>query len=158
MVARSAELDGLFCWESTSISKTKDALSGKLVSGVQFTLLSDRLRDYDGRIAVRRLSRDLTDEELLKFRQFRKAVRGRPYEQSRLELARAALDLIGPDNTEDLTSLFCSELLAELYQRLGWLPEPPHGLPSNEYTPKDFAEIIDLQGGVSLGKPIEIAA
>jgi hypothetical protein len=39
-------------------------------------------------------------------------------------------------NKEDLSSLFCSELVAEAYQKMGLLTEQ---LPSNEYIPKDFS-------------------
>jgi hypothetical protein len=51
---------------------------------------------------------------------------------------------------EDLTSLFCSELVAEAYQRLGLLDE---STPSNEFTPADFSEaegLVLLKG--QLGK------
>jgi hypothetical protein len=32
------------------------------------------------------------------------------------------------DNTQDLSRLFCSELTAAIYQRLGLLPQTPSGL------------------------------
>ena len=71
-------------------------------------------------------------------------------------MIKAAYD--GPlgHNQEDLSSLFCSELVAEAYQRLGLLPKPPQGLPSNEYTPRDFAKNIDLQNNASLETAIEV--
>lgn len=77
---------------------------------------------------------------------------GREYEQDQIELIKAAYD--GPlgRNSEDLTSLFCSELVAEAYQRLGLLSEEK---PSNEYTPAEFSEKrqLKLLKG-SLGKEI----
>jgi hypothetical protein len=82
----------------------------------------------------------------------------RPYEKDKLELIKAAYD--GPlgHNEEDLSSLFCSELVAEAYQKMGLLREPPKGLPSNEYTPKDFSEKkgLVLEKGASLSKEIPI--
>jgi len=62
------------------------------------------------------------------------------------------------DNEEDLSSLFCGELVAEAYQNIGLLKEPLEGLPSNEFTPKDFAEKrgLVLESGTSLGEEIPI--
>ena len=58
-----------------------------------------------------------------------------------LELLRAAWDRLGGlSRSEDLSSLFCSELVAEAYQAMGLLDEPPRGLPSNEYVPIDFSD------------------
>ena len=42
----------------------------------------------------------------------------------------------GGASDEDLSSLFCSELVAEAYQRIGLLGD---SVPSSEYTPGDFA-------------------
>ena len=66
----------------------------------------------------------------------RRELRGRPYEQSLVALARAAYDGPGGANAEDLSSLFCSELVAEAYQRLGLLGDD---IASSEFTPSDFA-------------------
>lgn len=54
-------------------------------------------------------------------------------------------------NDDDLSSLFCSELAAEV-------SEPPKGLPSNEYTPRDFADKgrLVLQEGIRLGEEIPL--
>lgn len=59
-------------------------------------------------------------------------------------------------NEEDLSSVFCSELIAETYQNQGILNEPPKGLPSNEYTQKDFGEEgkLALTGTVFFGREI----
>jgi hypothetical protein len=58
------------------------------------------------------------------------------YEQNTLELWRSAYD--GPlgANTEDLSSYFCSELVAELLKQAGVIVTE---LPSNEFTPADFS-------------------
>ena len=73
------------------------------------------------------------------------------------ELVRAVWD--GPlgGNEEDLTSLFCSELVAEAYQSMGLLlPNEQGGAPSNEYTPSYFCHTrpLDLIGPWELGIPI----
>jgi hypothetical protein len=56
-----------------------------------------------------------------------------------------------------LSSLFCSELVAEVYQKMGLLTEK---LPSNEYIPKDFSteKSLSLELGYSLQKEIAIHA
>lgn len=74
---------------------------------------------------------------------------------------KAALDgpfdkLLG-QNAEDLSNMFCSELVAEAYQQIGLLAD---GLPSNEYVPGDFASTaktpLVLGQGYVLGNEIEI--
>lgn len=67
--------------------------------------------------------------------------------KNKLELIKAAYGGWLGDNKENLSSLFCSELVAEAYQRMGLLPEvgSAHKVkPSNEYTSRFFSrkEII----------------
>ncbi len=157
------ELDpngSLFCWESTTLSDLKDADTGKLTKGVQRVELSERLercfaKGYE--ISVRQLSKKLANDMILALNNFRHEVSGRPYETSKIELLKAAYDGLFGDNKEDLSSLFCSELVAEAYQRMGLLTE---NLPSNEYIPKDFSEekSLSLELGYSLQKEIDIHA
>lgn len=134
--------DNIFCFESTTLADT---------SGVQMTLLSERLRAYEGRVAVRHLLN--SDGSMLQPEQknfihrvildFRQEVRGRPYEKSKLELILAAYDGPFGENKQDLSSLFCSELVAEALQRARVLDITR---PSNEFTPADFsAEVPDLR-------------
>jgi hypothetical protein len=64
-------------------------------------------------------------------KKFRSDMAGRPYEESKLELLRSSCDDVFGDNEENLSSLFCSELIAEMYQRLGLLndvDDKPKGL------------------------------
>ena len=49
-----------------------------------------------------------------------------------MQLVRAAY---GGNETEDLSSLFCSQLIAAAYQRLGLLPQDTL---SNNFVPSDF--------------------
>lgn len=148
--------DTLFLWESTTLSDLEDVIDGRAKRGVQMVLLHDRIRTYHGDVAIRRLSNAPSDATLLPLRE---SLRNRPYEESKLQLIRAAHD--GPlshTQQEDLSSLFCSELVAEAYQHLGLLQEPPAGLPSNEYTPRDFSSAgrIKLERGASLGPEIPV--
>lgn len=144
LVVRLPQFDSVLLWESTTLNDLVDLDSGVLRQGVQLVSLSARLARYDGPVSIRRLQ-DVTlgaqDWEALS--SLRREVAGRPYELSNLELVRSAYDGFGGLNREDLSSLFCSELLAEAYQRMGLLDE---AVPSSEYTPKDFA----AKGGLRL--------
>jgi len=72
---------------------------------------------------------------------------------------RSAYDGFLGDNKEDLSSVFCSELVAEALQRLGVLYEHNEdgGYPSNEYTPADFGkqDIMGIKQG-SFGELIYV--
>ena len=129
----------VFCWESTTLSDIEDADTGKLTRGVQRVELSERIercfaKGYE--ISLRPLSKPLTDDMVRALNTFRHEVSGTPYEKSKIELIKSAYDGIFGENKEDLSSLFCSELVAEAYQQMGLLTE---AIPSNEFTPKDFS-------------------
>ncbi|MBM3824134.1 MAG: hypothetical protein FJ404_14820 [Verrucomicrobia bacterium] len=150
----------VFCWESTTLSDLADADTGKLTKGVQRVELSERLercfaRGYE--ISVRPLSQPLTEDQIRALNDFRHEVGGRPYEKKKLQLLKSAYDGLWGGNKEDLSSLFCSELVAEAYQRMGLLSE---AIPSNEYTPKDFSveRTMALQGGFSFRKEIPVTS
>ena len=135
-----------------------DIESGKVRKGVELLPLRDKIFSgwYD-RVAIRRLTgiddekRTQMYEDLLKFQ---REVQGRPYEKNTLELILSAIDfqeeyLAFLRNTkEDLSSLFCSELVAESYKRMGLLETKKL---SNEFTPDDFSskndKILDLKCG-----------
>ena len=159
MVLRLPDSKAVFLWESTTLTTLKDAIDGKTKRGVQLVLLSDRLQRYSGEAAIRRLKNyKMTPKKYRKLMKLREKLRNRPYEKDKIELIKAAYDGLLGHNEEDLSSLFCSELVAEAYQKLGLLKEPPLGQPSNEFTPKDFAEKrkLVLGKGASLGKEIAI--
>lgn len=87
---------------------------------------------------------------------------GRSFEQN---LLQSSVSAINPSNTflslfqnkqEDLSSLFCSELVAAAYQRLNIFKSDR---PSNTFTPDDFSSARDseyLCEGVTLGEEIYI--
>ena len=162
MALRSTEWDTLLLWESTTLSSVADVELKRCIRGVQLVPLSARVRGYRGDIAVRHLSEPVTHSMRAELRDFRHEVRGRPYERNYIELIKAAYDGPFGGNLEDLSSLFCSELVAEAYQRMGLLPDAPEGMPSNEYTPHDFStetkRPLRLFDGYSLGEEILIRA
>ena len=137
MVIRELSFDCVLLWESTTLSKLKDISSGIAKKGVMLVPLSHRIATYDGEVGIRQLAESLTDSQIFTLSEFRREVKDRLYEQSITELLKAAYD--GPlgENVEDLSSIFCSELGAEAYQRIGLVND---FWPSNEYTPKDFSE------------------
>lgn len=150
----------VFCWESTMLADLNDADTGRLTMGVQRIELSERLErcfasGYE--ISIRPLSNPLTDDMVRALNDFRHEVSGRPYEKDKIELLNAAYDGLFGENKEDLSSLFCSELVAEAYQRMKLLTEIT---PSNEYTPKDFSteKWLNLELGYALHNETAITA
>ena len=143
----------LFC------SGLVDVESGKVRKGVELLPLRNKIFSgwYD-RVAIRRLSgiddekRDEMYKELMKFQ---REVQGRPYEKNTSELILSAIDVQEEylsflrNTKEDLSSLFCSELVAEAYKRMGLLGGKKL---SNEYTPDDFASNNDKINPLAFGK------
>ena len=136
-----------------------DIESGKVLQGVQ--LLPIRYQLYSGwndRIAFRRLTgiNDEKREELYKMLlHYRKEVQGTPYEKSKLDLIRSSFDFNEDfltflnNEEEDLSSLFCSELVAEAYKRMGVLNTTKL---SSEFTPDDFTSARDSDLPLSFGR------
>ena len=136
-----------------------DLESGKVRKGVELLPLRHKVFSgwYD-RVAIRKLSgvddkqRENMYRELLLFR---KEVQGRPYEKNKIELILSAIDaqekyLSFLRNThEDLSSLFCSELVAEAYKRMGILNTTKF---SNEFTPDDFSSARNHELQLNFGQ------
>ena len=137
LVIKDDWFDMLLLWESTTLSKIK-TVHGVVRQGVAIRPLSEVIENYDGVVGIRQLTEKLSDAQELDIGELRKEFKGRDYEQSKSELFKSAYDFIGGRNEEDLSSLFCSELVAEAYQRINIFSEFK---PSNEYTPADLAEI-----------------
>ena len=130
----------MLVWESTTLSTIKDIDTNSHRKGVQVVPLSRRVEEYSGEIAIRVLIPQLSDDQSEELRETRKEFKGRPYEKDKWELICSCYDGPGGRNTLDLQSLFCSELVAEVYQRIGLLDKSN---PSNEYTPANFAKGYD---------------
>ena len=84
-----------------------------------FDLEKDWLKDYPGRVYHRALElpRDISRADVSrKLMAFSREIKGRPYETNLLEMARAA-GIFGVNEHANLSSLFCSELVAEVS---GW--------------------------------------
>lgn len=140
MIVCLEEYEFVTVWESTTSTGLRDLDTKRLHKGVQLTPLSSRVQGYKGDVAVRRLSgANFGGDRVQGLMRLRKRLRNTPYEQHALELINAALDTPLHESTEDLSSVFCSELVAEAYQELGLLPSGEGQKPSNEYTPVDFS-------------------
>ncbi len=138
MILKLPEYDYVTIWESTTLSNLVDLDTNKPMKGVQLVSLTDRVDKYQGKIATRKLKGvNFSKIDIDRLMVLRRVIAGRPYEEKKIELIKSAYD--GPlgRNFEDLSSLFCSELVAEAYQVLGLLDGAK---PSNEYTPADFSE------------------
>lgn len=155
MVFRLDQYDSVLLWESTTLSNLTDVETGKAHRGVQLVGLRERLATYSGeKIAIRALNNPLKSSMLKKLGSFRSEMSGRPYEENKLELLKSASDIMF-ENKEDLSSLFCSELVAEAYQQIGLLSNKKKDKPSNEFTPEDFSteadQTLKLLKGYQLG-------
>jgi hypothetical protein len=157
IVLRLPDADTVFLWESTTLSNLADVIDGKKKKGVQLVLLSDRIRTYDGDASIRHLQNfQIDDNKYKKLMALRKSFRNKPYEKSEIELIKSAYDGPWGHNEEDLSSLFCSELVAETYQCLGLISNK---LSSNEFTPRDFSDEkhLKLSFGATLSKEIPVS-
>lgn len=103
--------------------------------GVFTTPLNRRLKFYlkGSTLGVRRLIMSRTPEMKKALETFIKEVDGRPYKKNWMDLVRAWQ---GSHTSEDLSSIFCSELVAAAYKRMGLLS---NDIPSNNFLPVDFA-------------------
>jgi hypothetical protein len=141
MIVIDSNYDFPCLYESTHSDKIIDLDTQQITQGVQMVSLVDKVKLYPGNIGYRRLT-NIADHELNHdgFAELKKALQGKAFEKSIWQIVKAKYD--GPlgANREDLTSLFCSELIAASYQALGLLPESEVRT-SNEYTPSDFSSL-----------------
>lgn len=130
--------DFICCFESTTLSNIPDLTTGAPVKGMQLVPLSQRLETYDGNaIAWRQVDGRRTPAMVAAALAVRRKFAGCPYEANQLELLRSALDTLTlKQNQPDASSVFCSELAAILWQRMGWMDAQ---CTPNEFTPADFA-------------------
>ena len=130
----------------------KDIESGKAINGVQVVPLHHKVfSGWENRVAVRRLTGINTEKRAeirKKLLKLRKEVHGRPYEKSKLDLIMSSFDFqeefleFLQNDEEDLSSIFCSELVAMAYIHVGLLSEDKV---SSEYTPDDFTSTSGLK-------------
>lgn len=145
-------------WEATPCQDLMDVITGRPAAGARLVRLDERLATFPGDVSVRRLSKPLDADQHSRFADVVRQLHGLPYEQRWLELLLAVSDRIDLGR-ENLTTLFCSELVAETYQRIGLLHDVAEGgRPSNEYTPRHFsaAHGLALRQGFVLGPELRL--
>jgi hypothetical protein len=158
MVARYPDADGSLCfWECTTFKQLIDKSDHELHAGVRLVSLDKLLAIYanyvPGGFSVRLLKADRTPEFREAYATFVKQVDARPM-TVRLGMLSHWLEGKLFSLTASDSSFFCSQLIAETYQRLGLLPE---GRPPNGYAPKDFSmqnTKLPLLSGATLGEEL----
>lgn len=105
--------------------------------GVQLVPFNERRRAFAGDMALRRLKCSLSDNDLYRLRMFRHYIKGAPFEKNRLQMLASVFQWRFLPNREDLSSVFCSELIAQCYQEMLLLGQD---LASNKYTPASFSD------------------
>jgi len=115
--------------ESTTLNK----FSRK--SGVQLNPMGKWVKHYRGKVFIRHLKVERPARMITGLNVFVNHIRGTSYEKSLWQLFCAAWDGWFGENKPDLSSIFCSELVAAVYQL--WNLLPPEAA-ANEFTPADF--------------------
>ena len=154
MIVESPQHEFLTMWESSIREDTLDVETNEHREGVRLVSFKDRVQAFEGEVSIRQLQGGVfTNENLRCFFDLREELRGRAYERNKFELIKASNERAFRNTVEDLSSLFCSELVAEAYQRLGLLTEDK---PSNDYAPVDFSHdrMQSLQGHFYLSEEI----
>jgi len=139
MIVMDSNYDFPCLYESTHSDGLIDLDTGKITQGVQMVPFHEKVKVYPGSIGYRRLA-NVADHDLnhQSFATLKSSLQGKAFERSILQIVKANYDGPFGHNKEDLTSLFCSELIAASYQALGLLPNNDIKT-SSEYTPSDFS-------------------
>ncbi|KAL0222658.1 hypothetical protein P9112_002048 [Eukaryota sp. TZLM1-RC] len=143
---------------STNRVNQRSFLSGNVFRGVAIVSLRAKLfNSVYSYAAVSRLEGNVSRTELLDtLLKVKEELQGRPYEQSMFQLVRSIAGDTGffRNRKVDLSSLFCSELVAEVFQRYGLLNKLR---PSNTFVPEDFVPgKIEFKNGVTAGPLIYV--
>lgn len=135
MIVIDSKYDFPLIYESTHNNKLIGLDIGRRNKGVQLVPFHERLASYQGKVAIRHLYNvDLSENDIYKLRLLRYEVQGRQFETNIKEMFLSLFKNIKV--RENLTTLFCSELIAQAYMELSLLPD---NLPSNKYTPVFFS-------------------
>lgn len=138
--------------ESTILCKSRCVLQGKRVKGVQAHWLYDRLIGYKGRVWVYPLQHPFTQQESERATSFIMEALGKNYDAIGAYRSTGAgfgwLESLL--RVEDLSSIFCSELVAADFRAAGRFPTKD----ASHWSPNRLARQF-LRDGI-IGKPWEI--
>ena len=160
VVYRDAVQSQPLVFQATMFPACPDVRHGSVFQGVQLVRISDLSRTFDGGIAVRKLQPALSDAQSMRYSAFVDEVYGRPFCGSKKVSVGAWRRGNKPSDGQ---SYFCSELVAETYQRLGLIPRPPSGRSANNFIPADFSTtfpgaLLPLAAGVFLAEERPLTA
>lgn len=146
----------LYVWESTGRGVGPvDMEEACYTPGVNFL---SRMTNYQaGDVAWRPLYCERTAEMMRRLRVHCDAYRGVPYEASKIEMLKAVpwVQLLPiTTSAKNLSSMFCWECVAAVWQAMGLLPDEP---PANHYSNVSFSGEMPLQLGARLGTFTPIA-
>lgn len=139
--------------EATRANDSADVLSGQLQSGVSLVSLSSKLAAYRGEIAFRRRQGDpLSPWQCRLLVRLCRTLWRRPYRD--YVTCHALMTIRGCPRKGDYRGVFCSELVAELYRRMGWLSCER---PAYHYVPASLASeaLVLRQGTLSPLTPLK---
>lgn len=144
-------------WESTPLESIPDWMLALKKGGPQLVSLKERLLTYETDVYAWRQLRVVRSPDMLRtLYSYIYRVHRLPF-PSQIEVIRRVIQtrffLRWWPRKRRYRSIFCTELIAETYMRLGLLPEMP---PASAYLPVDFSERKKLPflKGASLGREI----
>jgi len=139
MIVIDSNYDFPCLYESTHSDVIIDLDTKTITQGVQMVPFVDKVKLYPGSVGYRRLT-NVAEHELHhdSFAKLKSSLRGKAFEDNVWQIVKSSYDGPFGANEEDLSTLFCSELIAASYQALGLLPGSKIKT-SNEYTPSDFS-------------------
>ena len=137
MIVRSR--GALYLWHAPgqSLHSFHDVFSNKNPGGPHLNTLRPLLKAAAGRCYLSRLKGEPFDDPRdTPLWDFMREAAKRPYERSTRDLVLSAYDGPFGRNRPDPSSYFCSELIAETYERMGIVASDE---PADEYVPGDFS-------------------
>lgn len=127
IVARDPIADQLVLWESTSLYRRPCIHCEEVHGGVQSHWIGSRVLTYGGAVWHYRLRQPLDEEQDFQLAYYLQGEHGKTYDnlgafRSR-ETPLSLLERCFARRPEDLTSIFCSELIAAAWRHVGrWNP------------------------------------
>ena len=134
MVVRLPEYPEPLVLETTAVNESADLARGEPCAGVVLVPLRQKLASYPGGVALRRRHGAPLDERRRQLLQ--RLIRRLIYRPYRNYVVAHVHSVLRSQSGACYRGLFCSELVAEMYRRLGWLPR---ALKSRNLVPGHFA-------------------
>ena len=129
-------LDNVLMLESTTLSNTEDCILKKKISGVQIVKIKDRIKDFEGKIGIKILKKELVNEKKMNMRFVADKLHYVGYEENIWELLKSGIDWL-PSTKNNLDTIFCSELVARMWKEACIFFDNKKKL--NDYSPKNIA-------------------